>query len=74
MLTVWPVLHFLFQDLNAHPVSLECDDTNGRSMRVAERCGVVREGHLRENRRRPDGSISRTYRYGMLRHDFYPRD
>ena len=62
-------LGFIFNDLQAHRVFLECDDTNKRSWEVAERCGFVREGHLRENKRHPDSPISGTYVYGMLRSD-----
>ena len=63
-------LGFIFNDLQAHRVFLECDDTNQRSWEVAERCGFIREGHLRENKRHPNSPISGTYVYGMLRSDF----
>jgi len=58
--------HFIFDHLGAHRVSLECDDTNVRSRRVAERCGMVREAHFRENRRWPDGKLTGTLHYGLL--------
>lgn len=64
------VLAFLFDTLGAHRVRLECDDTNTRSARVAERCGFVREGHIRENHLWPDGSITGTLHYGLLRREF----
>ncbi len=35
-----------------------CDDTNVRSRRVAERCGLVLEGHIRENKLNVDGTHS----------------
>jgi RimJ/RimL family protein N-acetyltransferase len=63
-------LGFLFNDLQAHRVFLECDDTNQRSWEVAERCGFIREGHLRENKRHPNSPISGTYVYSMLKSDF----
>jgi aminoglycoside 6'-N-acetyltransferase len=63
-------LGFLFQHLEAHRVRMECDDTNERSRRVAERCGLVREGHIRENKRNPDGSLSGTLHFGLLRSEF----
>jgi [ribosomal protein S5]-alanine N-acetyltransferase len=69
-------LELIFHTLHAHRVRLECDDTNQRSSRVAERCGLLREGHLRENKRGPDGTLSGTFLYGMLRAEFesmYPR-
>jgi len=64
------VLRFLFRQLGAHRVRLECDDTNERSARVAERCGFVQEGHIRENHLWPDGSITGTLHYGLLRREF----
>lgn len=63
-------LCFIFNDLRGSRVGLECDDTNRRSYRVAERCGLVREGHLRENKKNPDGSITGTLYYGLLRREF----
>jgi len=63
-------LGFVFRYLKAQRISLECDDTNSRSYRVAERCGMVREGHIRENKRNPDGHISGTVHYGILRKEF----
>ena len=63
-------LGFAFEHLKAHRVRLECDDTNERSYRVAERCGMVREGHIRENKKHADGSLSGTLHYGLLRSEF----
>lgn len=63
-------LRFIFSDLNGYRVALECDDTNQRSYRVAERCGFVREGHLRENKKNPDGTLTGTLHYGLLRREF----
>lgn len=62
-------LRFLFEHLHARRVCLRCDDTNVRSRRVAERCGMVLEGHLRENKRNADGTITGTLCYGLLRGD-----
>lgn len=64
------VLGFIFDHLHAHRVRLECDDTNVRSYRVAERCGMVREGHFLESKRRADGTLGGTYRYRLLRSEF----
>ncbi|MBN1920688.1 MAG: GNAT family N-acetyltransferase [Anaerolineae bacterium] len=63
-------LHFCFRELGAHRVRLECDDTNIASYRVAERCGMIREGHLRENHRHADGTLTGTLLYGLLSHEF----
>jgi RimJ/RimL family protein N-acetyltransferase len=62
-------LRFLFESLGAHRVCAECDDTNLRSARVLERSGFVREGHFRENKRHPDGTISGTLHFGLLQSD-----
>jgi aminoglycoside 6'-N-acetyltransferase len=67
---VMGALGFIFNHLQARRVRLECDDTNARSYRVAERCGMVREGHLRANKKNVDGSISGTLLYGLLRSEF----
>ena len=64
------VLTFIFEHLKAHRVRMQCDDTNLRSLRVAERCGFVREGHFRENKRNADGSLSGTCWYGLLRREY----
>ena len=64
------VLGFVFQHLKAHRVRLECDDTNERSRRVAERCGMVLEGHIRENKRNDNGMLSGTLHFGLLKREF----
>ena len=64
-------LQFVFEQLGAHKVRLECDDTNCRSSRVAERSGFIQEGHIRENRRNADGGLSGTLHYGLLRREFH---
>jgi len=63
-------LEFIFEYLKAHRVRLECDDTNVHSIRVAERCGMVQEAHFRENKRNPDGTLSGTLCFGLLRSEF----
>jgi ribosomal-protein-serine acetyltransferase len=61
---------FAFSHLQAHRLTIECDDTNIRSARVAERAGFTQEGHLRQNKRRPDGAVTGTLYYGLLRSEF----
>jgi RimJ/RimL family protein N-acetyltransferase len=51
-------------------VRMECDDTNERSRRVAERCGLVREAHFRENKVHADGTRSGTLHFGLLKREF----
>ncbi len=66
-------LKFAFEHLGAHRVRLECNETNVRSWRVAERCGFVHEGYLRQTKKhlkRDDGAFSGDFIYGMLREEF----
>jgi ribosomal-protein-alanine N-acetyltransferase len=63
-------IKILFNELNAHRISLKCDENNLRSIRVAERCGMVREGKLRENKRNPDGTYSNSLIYGLLKSEY----
>jgi RimJ/RimL family protein N-acetyltransferase len=64
------VLGVIFNQLNVHRVRLECNETNLRSIRVAERCGMTREGYLRENKRNPDGTYSGSLIYGLLKSEY----
>jgi RimJ/RimL family protein N-acetyltransferase len=68
--SVRATLNQLFHQLEAHRVRLECDETNERSYRVAERAGFQREGHLRQNHHWPDGTCTGTYLYGLLRNEY----
>ena len=63
-------IQFVFEQLGASRLRLACDDTNERSYRVAERCGLIREGHSRENKRHPDGTVSGTLHYRLLKSEF----
>jgi RimJ/RimL family protein N-acetyltransferase len=63
-------LGVIFDYLKAHRVRLECDDTNLRSKRVAERSGMVLEGHFRETKRDLEGRYSGTLHYGLLQSEF----
>ena len=60
-------LRFIFEHLRAHRVRLETNEMNARCRRVAERCGFIQEGQLRESRRNPDGTFSDDVLYGLLR-------
>lgn len=70
--SVGAALEFAFHHLRAHRVRVQCDDTNERSQRVAERAGFVREGHLRQDHRHADGTYTGTYLYGLLAGEFQP--
>ncbi len=63
-------LGWIFTDLGAHRVRLECDETNLRSIHVAERCGFVREGLIRETKKRPDGHFTGDIHFGLLRSEY----
>lgn len=64
------VLQMLFEDLGAHRVTSDCNENNVRSIRLLERCGFRKEGHLIENRKNPDGSFHGDYLYAMLRREY----
>jgi len=64
------VLDMLFNNLGAHRVKSDCSENNVRSWRLLERCGFRREGHLRQNRKYPDGSFRGDYLYGLLREEY----
>ena len=64
------VLGVIFTKLNVHRVRLECGETNLRSIRVAERCGMTREGKLRENKCNPDGTYSGSLIFGLIDREF----
>jgi len=63
-------LRFAFHRLNAYRIGAECDETNTRSARLLERCGMVKEGLLRENKKNADGTISGTLFYSLLRKEY----
>jgi RimJ/RimL family protein N-acetyltransferase len=65
---------FVFCHLRAHRVRLGCNDTNLRSRRVAERCGMILEGHIRENKRNSDGERSGELCFGLLRAEYEALD
>ena len=64
------VLRFIFTNLEAHRVRIQTSDNNTRSRRVAERCGFIKEGHFRENHKRPDGTFEGTIYYGLLKSEY----
>lgn len=67
------MLRFVFDHLQARRVRLRCSDANPRSYRVAERCGFIREGHLRQTQRFADGTLNGEYYYGLLRKEYLNR-
>jgi RimJ/RimL family protein N-acetyltransferase len=64
------VIDWTFGPVGARRLRLECDATNARSIRVAERCGFTLEGCLRRNHLWPDGSTTDTLCFGLLSEHF----
>jgi RimJ/RimL family protein N-acetyltransferase len=67
------VLKMLFEEVSAHRVKSDCNENNFRSIKLLERCGFRREGHLIENRKNADGTFHGDYLYGMLRREYADR-
>lgn len=67
------VLKMLFEEVGAHRVKSDCNENNIRSLKLLERCGFRREGHLLENRKNADGTFHGDYLYGMLRREYAGR-
>ncbi|KKJ99337.1 bifunctional pyridoxamine 5'-phosphate oxidase family protein/GNAT family N-acetyltransferase [Micromonospora sp. HK10] len=55
-----------FEELDAVRVTWQTSTLNERSQRAIERLGATREGTLRSNRRRPDGTWRQSALYSML--------
>ncbi len=73
---VGAALRLCFGALGAARVRLECSELNCRSLRLAERVGFSREGHIREthpDRLCPDGMPSGDLIYGLLRREYFER-
>ena len=51
---------FIFEDLKAHKIIVLTRDDNVRSYKLAERCGYIKEGHLR------DHNVKNEKRFGLL--------
>jgi RimJ/RimL family protein N-acetyltransferase len=60
----------IFADMRAHKICVVCDDANSKSHAVAERCGFIKEGVLREQKRRPGGGFISSRFYGLLRSEY----
>lgn len=67
------ILDVLFRDMEAHRVRSDCNETNTRSWKLLERCGFRREGHLRANKKNPDGTLHGDFLYALLQAE-YERD
>lgn len=60
------LLQHAFESLACHAVVLHTDHRNLDSQRAIERLGAHRDGVLRADRRRPDGSVRDTVCYSIL--------
>lgn len=58
-----------FGHLGARRVELQCDATNERSRKTAERCGFVFEGRLRNRSRTPDGQLRDDLIFSLIPED-----
>jgi len=58
-----------FGTLGAERVEIHCGHRNVRSQRVAERCGFVLEGRLRNHRRETTGELRDTLVYALVPSD-----
>ena len=60
------LLKFAFEELELHRLEADVDPRNEPSIRVLERLGFKREGHMRE-RYQVNGEIQDAFIYGLLR-------
>lgn len=56
----------MFCALDFHRLEIRTEPQNQRSVRIAERLGFAREGHLREHERHPDGRYLDSLVFGKL--------
>lgn len=63
---VTEAIRFCFEDLGMHRIEVSIDDGNARSEALAKRCGMTREGKLRENERSKGRFVSNTI-YSIVR-------
>ncbi len=66
------LLEFLFEDLDLHRVSADCDVENNGSWRTLERAGFRREAHFVESFPM-GGKYGSEYYYGMLQREWRAR-
>jgi RimJ/RimL family protein N-acetyltransferase len=64
------ILKFGFETFAARRIEIRCDARNDRSIRVAERVGMNREGEFRNHMRAPDGSLRSTFVFAMTDEDW----
>lgn len=62
-----------FNEIGMNRLWATCDVANHGSWHLLERAGFAREGHLRGERRNPQGGIRDTFVYGMLAREWVSR-
>ncbi|MCC3159234.1 GNAT family N-acetyltransferase [Hymenobacter sp. 15J16-1T3B] len=67
------VIDWAFRALGLERVYCHVDPENRRSAALAERCGLLREGLLRNNFRGGDGQLHDSYSFGLTRADWRAR-
>jgi RimJ/RimL family protein N-acetyltransferase len=63
-------VRFAFEHLGVLRVELQCRADNLASKRVAERCGFVYEGRMRQRHRKKAGDLVDVLWYGLLRSEW----
>lgn len=61
-----PLVKLAFTEIGMNRLWATCDAINQGSWHLLDRVGFKREGHLRGERRNPQGGIRDTFVYGML--------
>jgi RimJ/RimL family protein N-acetyltransferase len=64
------ILKFGFEKMSARRIEVRCDSRNLRSIRVAERVGLKREGELRNVMLAPDGSLRNSVVFALTDDDW----
>jgi RimJ/RimL family protein N-acetyltransferase len=60
---------FAFNTLKSERVEIHCSHRNARSQRVAERCGFLLDGRLRNHGREPTGELRDMLVYSLVATD-----
>ena len=66
------MLRYAFVHMQVGRVNLQCSADNQGSRRVAERCGFIFEGRMRQHHRKKDGTLVDTLWYAMLKSEWEP--
>ena len=66
------VLARVFGQLRGHRIGFDVTVDNERALRLYERLGFQREGHIRECWKRPDGNWVDCYLMGLLAREWKP--